>query len=81
MNKTQFLLNNFEWDAEETKILETIGYEPIAEKIYNLPDKEYYKLIDYFQKWLMGEAPKARLNYWLKKTCVTEKELNIWMTL
>ena len=78
---TKYILDRWNWDAEEVEILETVGYEGIAEKFDVLEDSVYDKLCDYYTAWLLGDKPKARLNYWMKKTGITEPMLNIWHTI
>jgi len=77
---TKYLLARYNWNAEEMELLKTIGYEGIAALLDALDDTAYNKLCDYFTGWLMGENPKARLNYWMHKTGITEAMLNIWYT-
>ena len=76
-----YILNHWKWNDTEKKLLETIGYDAIREKIDNLPDSDFEKINNYFNDWLIGKAPKKRLNYWLKKTGLTVEELNIWYTV
>ena len=76
-----YIVNHWKWNNAEKKLLETVGYDAIREKIDNLPDSDFEKINDLFNDWLMGTAPKKRLNYWLKKTGLTVEELNIWYTV
>ena len=55
-------------------------FQEVIEKFLNMDDRTHDILTDYFTKWICGECPKARLNYWMKKTNTTVEELNIWMT-
>ena len=75
------ILDRYEWNDAEMQALESIGYTQICAKISALPDKVFSKLMHYFDAWLDGTAPKARLNYWLGKAGLTVEELNIWCTL
>ena len=77
---TKYLLARYNWNAEEMDLLKSIGYEGIAALFDALDDTAYNKLCDYFTGWLMGENPKARLNYWTRKTGISEAMLNIWYT-
>ena len=38
------IINGWDWNAEEIKALETIGYSAICEKISNLSDEVYDKI-------------------------------------
>ena len=76
-----YIINHWKWNDAEKELLETIGYTTIQEKIDNLNDYEFNKLTDYFNDWIMGTKPKARLNYWMKKTGITVEMLNIWYTV
>ena len=78
---TENILNRWNWNAEEVETLETLGYEGVVEKFEALDDSAYDKLCDYFTGWLLGDKPKARLNYWMKKTGINEAMLNIWHTV
>lgn len=78
---TKYILNHWNWNAEEINLLNTIGYEGIDKKICALDDATFDKLCDYFTGWLLGENSKARLNYWMKKTGINEAMLNIWHTV
>ena len=77
---TKMIINRYEWNEDELNVLNTVGYEVIAEKVRNLDDNTFEKVDTYFEAWLFGECPKARLNYWLKKANLTEAEYNIWKT-
>lgn len=78
---TKNILNRWNWSKEDIETLETLGYEGIVEKFEALDDSTYNKLTDYYTDWLLGDKPKARLNYWMKKTGITEPMLNIWCTV
>lgn len=77
----QQIINRWNWNPEEIHLLNTVGYEGIAERLAALDDVTFDKLITYFNQWLDGTAPKARLNYWTRKTGITEPMLNIWCTV
>lgn len=53
-------------------------YEEISEILASVSDEVFEKLIYWFDKWVFGEAPKARANYWLKKVGITEDEFWLW---
>ena len=74
-----YLLDRYTWTPEEEKIIRT-QFSDIVEKFSNMDELSYEKVTGYFTSWLLGEAPKARLNYWMRKTKTTVEELNIWMT-
>jgi hypothetical protein len=46
-----------------------------------MDDNTFDHIDKYFNAWLMGEAPKARLNYWIKKAGVTVEMVNIYFTV
>ena len=73
------MLNNYNLSATEEEIVRNHFQETI-EKFLNMSEETLETRCSYFDKWLMGEAPKARLNYWMKKTNTTVEEINIWMT-
>jgi len=77
---TSYLIKYYKWSEKELELLETIGYETISQKMSDLDEETFDKVTEYFEKWLLGEVRKDRLNYWLKKTNLTVEELNIWMT-
>lgn len=74
-------INRYYWNDAELEVINKIGYDAICDKINSLDDKTFNKLMHYFDAWLLGEAPKARLNYWLHKSGMTVEMLNIWCTL
>lgn len=80
-NTTKKVLEHWDWNNEEIEVLKTIGYEAIDKKICDLTDYAFEKIMDYYTGWLLGENPKARLNYWMKKTGINEAMLNIWNTV
>lgn len=77
---TLYILNHWKWNKEETELLLTLGYGGIEEKFDALDEKTYDCLCDCFTSWLAGDMPKARLNYWMRKTGINEAMLNIWHT-
>lgn len=56
-------------------------YEEISEILAKVSDEVFEKLNYWFDKWVFGEAPKARVNYWLKKVGITEDEYWIWQAM
>lgn len=73
------MLDRYNWTPVEEEIIKT-RFEEVLEKFWNMPEEVADKLFGYFDKWLMGECPKARLNYWMRKTGTTVEELNIYAT-
>lgn len=80
-NLTNEVLNYYQWDNEEIKVLETIGVEGIQAKFRKLTEKQFEAICKYFDGWILRETPKARLNYWMNQTGLTVAEINIWMTV
>ena len=73
------LLNEYKgWTPAEETIIRT-HFQETLEKFFNMEESTLDKLIEAFNMWLDG-APKARLNYWIRKTNTTVEELNIYMT-
>jgi hypothetical protein len=56
-------------------------YEEISEILANVADEVFEKLNYWFDKWVFGEAPKARANYWLNKVGITEDEYWMWQAM
>ena len=56
-------------------------YEEISEILVNVTDKVFEKLNYWFDEWVFGEAPKTRVNYWLKKVGITEEEYWLWRAM
>lgn len=52
--------------------------EEIKEVLYNTSDEVFEKLVEWNDKWQAGEAPKARVHYWLKKIGITFEEWELW---
>ena len=79
--ETKNFIETYKLNKAELETLKTENIEDIVEKVANLEEEIFEKVFEYFDKWLFGEAPKARFNYWLKKAGLTEAEANIWATL
>ena len=56
-------------------------YEEVSEILANISDETFEKLSYWFDEWALGDAPKARVNYWLKKVGITEDEFWMWQAL
>ena len=56
-------------------------YEEISEILANVSDEVFEKLNYWFDEWVFGKAPKARVNYWLKKVSITEDEYWMWYAM
>ena len=56
-------------------------YEEISEILANVADEVFEKLSYWFDEWVFGEAPKARVNYWLNKVGITEEEYWMWQAM
>ena len=54
------------------------SYEEVSAIICSVPDEWAEKLFYWFTEWSFGCAPKARVNYWLKKVGITEEEMWMW---
>ena len=78
---TSEIINRWNWNAAEIDTLNTLGIEKIDEIFTNMDDNTFDHIDLYFNAWLMGEAPKARLNYWMKKAGVTVEMVNIYFTV
>lgn len=78
---TTEIIARYNWTAAEVETLTTFGIEKIDEIFAELDDNTFDHIDLYFNAWLMGEAPKARLNYWMKKANVTVEMVNIYFTL
>lgn len=74
------IINRWNWNAAEIDTLNALGIDKIDEIFANMDDNTFGHIDLYFNAWLMGEAPKARLNYWLKKAGVTVEMVNIYFT-
>ena len=79
MNIINYLLTHYNWTPVEEELIQN-HFEDICNKFANMSDYEYDKLFTYFDKWLLGECPKSRLNYWMRKTGTSIEELNIFAT-
>ena len=78
---TEEILDRYDWNEAEITTLQTLGIDKIVCMITELDDNTFDRLDMWFNAWLIGEAPKARLNYWLKKTGITVEMLNIYYTI
>ena len=56
-------------------------YEEISEILASVADEVFEKLSYWFDEWVFGNAPKARVNYWLNKVGITEEEYWMWQAL
>ena len=81
MFTTSEIINCYSWNDAEIATLEALGIDKIYQIFADLDDDTFDRLDYWFNAWLMGTAPKARLNYWLKKTGITLEMLNIYFTL
>ena len=54
------------------------SYEEVAKIICSVEDAVAEKLFYWWGEWVFGDAPKARVNYWLKKVGITEDEMWMW---
>ena len=52
--------------------------EEVKEILSNAEETAFDKLVEWNDKWQFGEAPKARVNYWLKKIGITFEEWQLW---
>lgn len=52
--------------------------EEIKEILYHANEEAFDKLVDWTDKWHFGEAPKSRVDYWLKKIGITFEEWQLW---
>ena len=75
------IINRWNWNAAEIDTLNTLGIDKIDEIFANMDDNTFDHIDLYFNAWLMREAPKARLNYWMKKAGVTVEMVNIYFTI
>ena len=78
---TSEIIARYSWTPAEIATLETLGIDRIDEIFAEMADTTFEKLSNYYTGWLLGENPKARFNYWAKKTGVTEEMVNIYLTL
>ena len=56
-------------------------YEQVSEILDSVDSEWFDKLNAWFEAWTMGEAPKARFTYWLRKVGITEDEYWMWSAL
>ena len=56
-------------------------YEEISEILASVADEAFEKLNHWFDAWVFDGAPKARVNYWLKKVGITEEEYWMWQSV
>ena len=78
---TTEIINRYNWNEAEIKTLTTMGIDKIDEIFAELDDNTIDRINYWFFAWVMGEAPKARINYWMAKTGITLEMLNIYNTL
>lgn len=52
--------------------------EEIKNIAVNSSNEAFEKLTYWYYEWLFGSAPKARVNYWLKKVGLTLEEWELW---
>jgi hypothetical protein len=81
MFTTSEIIDCYNWTESEIATLEALGIDKIYQIFADLDDDTFDRLDYWFNAWLMGITPKARLNYWLKKTGITLEMLNIYFTL
>jgi len=78
---TSEIIDRYNWNEAEIETLKKYGIDKIYEIFEELDDNTFDHLDMYYMGWLFGETPKARLNYWMKKTNITLEMLNIYFTL
>ena len=49
------------------QLMKDATLEEIKEILYHADDEAFFKLVDWTDKWQFNEAPKSRVDYWLKK--------------
>lgn len=52
--------------------------EQVGKTIVYMSDKQFERLVKAYVDYRYGNAPKSRLNYWLKKYSITLEEYEQW---
>lgn len=75
------IINTYDWNEEELKVLQTENIETLMQKVADLDEKVFQMVTETFTGWLLGENTRKKFRYWLKKSGLSEAELNIWCTI